>query len=630
MASYSALIAPIRNIGTSRLAITQTSGQWFDSLPDICARFRRITSPHIVIDATGGFISADFVIEPEDAVTYLAHIRKNATTWLFDGQTPIFYGQLDSATTQNDGSVLVAVNGFWQVATAARMREVWDDWDATRLKPAPVNLRSASITTNSDGTIHLSFPNGTVVTNSDKAAVDYYLFGEAAGSRDNKQITGFDVDIAAASYGQFQFAVYGKPSPTSGSSDTLLTTTSTGTFKQGAVADSWPSATGYRCLRFSFTCVTGTTTTSDHYVQLDRVRVSTRESSFHAFSTAGIDSALIARDVFNQKAEALDRYDIPLDFWRQEDGTGRFIYGANGTYADASQAGDPVTGQGTCLNSGVKLTGFNIVDWTAPTDILTTLAQFDGSQVGFYFPVNQRTGYFLGGPGDRPGAGGFYPSQWLSAPPMLTYKPWSALTSPDYYVSLEEGATLVPDPNEQPLLNAEYVNYQTLQGFSASVVTEDTTLGSPTYAAYNDWLTANGYRRAEDYTIQPSIGTTDGSNASTAASIGTQLIGLRNRPSAAGQITIEKNATSRYPIIDGNGAVPPKLALLRPGVYRVVDAPTTKATAVGRATHIEWWGETLTKPETVQITLAQPGQLPWARRLAQLQWRSDHTFIKKK
>src|SRR5690349_6128286 len=140
MASYSAIVAPTRNIGTSRKSITQTTGQWADTDPNLCARLRRITNPHLVMDAIGGFLSADFVVPPEEAVGYMAHLRKHSATWMFDGQTPIFYGQLDSATVQNDGSVLVTVNGFWQVATASRMREVWDDWDLTRLKPCPSNI----------------------------------------------------------------------------------------------------------------------------------------------------------------------------------------------------------------------------------------------------------------------------------------------------------------------------------------------------------------------------------------------------------------------------------------------------------------------------------------------------------
>ena len=632
MASYTALIAPCRNIGSSYANNTQTSGIWFDATGSRPARIRNIMSPHFIAQATGGFITADFVIPPEEARPNSTMLRQFSPCWMFDGQTPIFYGLLDAPTWQSDGSVLITVNGWWQVLMSSAMREIWDDWDTTRLVTYSGNARAGNFSMDSDNSLTLGFGNGSVVALNDRVAVDYLLFSEPVGFRDNKQILEFDVHIGTASYGSdFEFQIIGRQDAHAGGPFDVLYSTSSAT--AGSIlqaSGSWPVTTGYRCIRLQFIASLGSGTLStDRFITLDVVRMSSRVGFLGAFTSAGNDTGAIARDIFVQTSEPLDRYDIPEEFWRPQLGSGAYPYGANGQFADNSQAGDPVIGTGTCLNSGNLITGFNVNTWSPPTDILSQLVAFDGSLCGFYFPINQRTGYYLGGPGDtNPSFPNLLPSQWIGAPPQLVYKPWSSILNPDYYLSIEEGAQVVPDASEQPLVNAEYVNYNTLQqktfgGQQVSIVTEN-SIGTPDYGAYGNYLTANGYRRAEIYTIQPSVGTIDASNTATASLIGKQIIALRSQPVSSGTTTLTNDGAARWQVWGANGAVPPKLSMLRPGVYAVVDLVNKKKTAVGKATQIEWWGQTLNSPERVEITTGQPGQMALDRRLAQLQWKADH------
>jgi hypothetical protein len=264
---------------------------------------------------------------------------------------------------------------------------------------------------------------------------------------------------------------------------------------------------------------------------------------------------------------------------------------------------DPVVGTGSAPNSGVGVTGFSALEWQAPTDIIEDLAAVDTCIVGFFLPYNGRSGYdppgaFIssGGPGSDVG------SFWLSPPPQLVYQPFAdPIYAPDYTIHAKEGAQVELDTSAQPLIDALHVNYQTQKGRQLSVVTEDT---DP-----RNYIRAQGFRRAEDYTIDPSVG-----DEATATSLGQQVLSTRRQPFAAATITIELDGASRYPILKG-GAQVPKLATVRPGAMHIVDLPGSSGLRAGYATHLEWWGQTQTSPEKLTITLGQPGQKTKKRAL---------------
>jgi hypothetical protein len=180
--------------------------------------------------------------------------------------------------------------------------------------------------------------------------------------------------------------------------------------------------------------------------------------------------------------------------------------------------------------------------------------------------------------------------------------------SPDYTVHTKEGAQVAQDTQAQPLIDIEYVNYTTLKGRQLSVVTEDTDA--------RNYLRAQGFRRAEDYTIQPSVG-----NDATATSLGQQVLSTRRQPYAAATITIELDGASRYPILKG-GAQVTKLATVRPSSMHIVDMPGGSGLRAGYATHIEWWGQTATSTEKLQITLGQPGQKSTQQSIGHLAHRT--------
>lgn len=623
MSTYTAVIGDVASVGL----VTLTGAPEMDATdasatrrrnPQVAsARIRNIQNPHTVQDAVGGMISADFTIPAEEALRWRPVLRYGCVCWLFDGSTPIFIGWLEQPVWSQTGDAQITVSGPWVGLGRSRMREIWEDYDFSQfnaLDTACGHVNNAgSVSVTAANRLKLAFPQGTTVATSDRVGVDYYLFGEAADVTDDKLITAFEFDIfdnQFAGAGGWAFRVIGVSGPTASSGDQLYSTTAAGSSdRQGAnnihgtnQSGSWVNVDGYRCLKFELVLTGGGGTIAvDKYVVLDRIRVSTRESLFPAVA-GNIDTGALARDVLAFKvgsgsAPTSSQTDTPQEFWFSGGMSGagsldtiRYLGGL-----------DPRTGTGTAQNTGIATTGFNARTWQSPAEILASLAAIDGAHVGFYIPYNGRGGYDSPGmmrtPLWTPRDVGSY---WLSAPPQLFYQLFAdPVLNPDYTIHTREGAQVDEDPNAQPLVNTLFVNYQTVGGRQQSVISTDQNILN--YAA------AQGYRRSEDYTLQGSAG------ATLATSLGNQYLTQRRQPTTSATITIENDGATRYPILK-QGAVVPHLAQVRPGSVRIVDIAASSGLRAGYATHVEWWGQTSTSNERIEITLGQPGQID-AKRL---------------
>jgi hypothetical protein len=632
MSSVTAVIGDTSSVGS--LMFTENNGGGLDPRANIAfaqrrrnpapgvARIRTVVAPHTVSDALGGYISADFTIPAEEALRWRPVLRLNAVCWLFDGGTPIFFGYLQQPVWTQTGDCQITLAGGWALLGTSRKREAWDLWDMTLLtKGTGANEnKSGSVNVNSDGSITLSIPASTLA-GSDRCSVDLLLFGEVAFGNDDKLITAFEFDIKDASnFGvNRRFRVIGKanaagatgdqlwdsaPSGAAGSSGVQGSLNLAGTNQSGA----WPSGS-YRCLRFEIVNTAGSSTiAADWYVTLARIRISTRESLFVAGGST-MDSGAVARDVLTfgagvgsgatGMASTSLQTDLPQEFWpssifeRSPDrGTNVYLYGL-----------DPRIPLSSAPNSGVGITGFTALEWQSPADILTALVAIDGCHCGLYLPYNGRGGYDAPGWVSSGGFGADVGSSWLSAPPMLTYQAFTdPVTNPDYLIFTRQGATVEPAADAQPLISMEYINYQNLRGRQLSVV--DTDANTKNYAY------AQGWRRAEDYSIQPAVG-----DQNLAASLGQQQLQLRRQPVSAATITIENDGSTRTPILKA-GATIPRLAMIRPGSAHIVDMNAGSGLRSGYVTHVEWWGQTLTSNERAELTLSEPPGRPGKRRQA--------------
>lgn len=613
MSTYTAIIGDTSSVGTQAANQDPSSTTANRRNPAVAtARIRSILNPHTVSDSVGGFISADFTIPPEEAQLWRPLLRYGAVCWLFDGATPIFHGWLEKPTWGDDGSALINVSGAWLVLGKALTREAWDLWDMTLLTrgTGANENKSGQFNVNSDGSCTFSFPNGTVIAASDRVSVDYLLFGETAGANDQRLITAFEFDISDAAgtalTANRRIRVLGKANAATAGGDLLYDTGSTGsTGRQGALnlhgtnqgAVQWTINEGYRCLRIEYIYTVGVTVSADQYVTLDRIRIGTRENLFQSVSGGVVnllDTGQLARDLLKVRGVTTPNpnvFDMPQEFWPSAiiaDTTD----GNTGVY----QRGlDPRIPLSSCPDSGIGVTGFTALEWQSPADILATLAAIDARHIGFYLPYNQRGGYDPPGLNITGGGKSDVGSWWLSAPPTLFYQAFTdPVYNPDYTVQTQEGAQIEQNTDQQPLIDVEYVNYQTLRGRQLSQVLID--------ADTRNYLYAQGFRRAEDYTFQPSMGDNQGPVA-----LGLQNLVQRRQPYQAATITIQNDGTGRSPILQ-RGASIPKLATIRPGSLHITDVPAGSGLRSGIATHVEWWGQTDQAPETVQLSLGVPGR----------------------
>ncbi len=112
-----------------------------------------------------------------------------------------------------------------------------------------------------------------------------------------------------------------------------------------------------------------------------------------------------------------------------------------------------------------------------------------------------------------------------------------------------------------------------------------------------------------------------------AAALGQQNLAARRQPLAAGTITIENDGAARTSVLKG-GATIPRLATIRPGSVRVADILASSGLKAGYATHVEWWGATLTSNEHVELTLSTPGQMGVQRALAPQALRANRQRVR--
>ena len=613
MATYTAVIGDVTTIGRSVALSTSFLVSTNRRSPQVAsARVRTIMNPHIVSDSIGGLISADFTIPAEEALRLKPSLKYGAVVWMFDGRTPIFYGWAAQPVWTQTGDCQMTLLGPWQLLGTIRWREAWSLWDLTVLKQGLGDNRAGSVTLTTNPSLDLSFPQGATLAANDTISAEYTLYDEPIGNFDARLIQAFEFNVRAVNNlgASFQIQVLGKPA-----GDLLWSGSTTGgSLRQGAQnlhatnqGGLWPR-TGYRTIRIQLkTTLARTPLGNDTLASFDRIRFSTREALFESATGSPADTGAIAEDMLLPRWSngAFGYFSTPLEFWASN-----YSVPAGDETAVYGWGRDPVVGTGTAPLSNVGVTGFTALDWQSPAEILTSLAAIDGYNVGFYLPYNGALGY------DPPGAAGTdVGSFWLSAPPQLYWQPWAdPASSPDYTIHTQEGAQVTPQPDQQGMSNLMFVNYQTLRGVQQSVGVLDSDA--------KNYLSAQGYVRADDFTVEPSIG-----DSSIGTSLGTQALNLRRNPSAAASVVIEQDGSARYPILK-QGAVVTKLATIRPGSVRISDVPAASGLRSAYATHVEWWGQTIDSNERVELTLSSPGQMRLDRRLGWLALRANKQRVR--
>lgn len=620
MSQITAVIADTSSIGYVRSGIDATNSTYANLFKrrnpqNAVARIRTVMNPHMLQEVPGGLLSFDFTIPAEEAQRWRPMLRYGAYCWVFDGSSPIFYGQiLDQPSWTPAGDAQVVVSGPWVMLGKSRVLEVWElrDLGVWTQSSAANEKRDASVQIRGDGSLMLAFANGVALTSGQFVAVEYVL--PSAGGNgialDVPVITGFEVHVSDAAFNSNvnltfrvqQIASYG------GTGTTVYSTTTTGSSLRQTADNVFSENTGgtwgpSQGLRFGIHATAATTPGGSATVVVDRMRITTRQSLFPS-NSGSHDTAAIARDLLQpqQLVSAgtfrLPQFFLPEPFWPGD--TTNVVT----TDATVKYGLDALTGTGSAPDSGVAITGFNILQMTSPSEVLLQLAGIDGYHVGFYLPYNQRGGYDAGNVND------VGQSLWLSARPQLYYQAWpDPKTAPDYTIQIREGASVQNDDQRQQMLNIAYANYQTTRGApdTSTMVDGDPRLG--VFSPSANYLTNQGFRAIEDWTIDASV------NAETADSLAKQMLEVRRTPSASSTVTITNDGTTRWPILK-NGAQVPHLSMIRPGSVRVVDVPAAGGLRQGYATRVEWWGQTLEEPEHVELTLSDPGQMLLERRIA--------------
>lgn len=591
------------------------------------ARIRTLMNPHIVQEVPGGLISADFTIPAEEAQRWRPMLRYGAYCWMFDGATPIFFGQIDTPIWTQQGDAQINIGGPWAMLGRSRTREVWDlrDLSVWSRSTSANEKRDASDRILSDGSLMLVFENGSTVNSGFFTTVEWAVpFNTGQGvTLDTPMISGFEVHISDASFNanaNLIFRVQSIANP-GGIGTTLYGTTTTGSSNRQTADNVFSENSGGTWtptpyLRMGLFATANTTAGGTAFVVVDRMRITTRQSIFPTAASSH-DTAAIARDLLQPQQVGVGgagrnpQFLLPEPFWPSD------VTNVVSTDATVKYGLDALTGTGSAPNSGVGVTGFNIQDMTSPAEILLQLAAIDGYHVGFYLPYNQRGGYDAGNVNDS----GI--SLWLSARPQLYYQAWpDPKTSPDYTISVREGARLDPDDSPQALVNVAWTGYQTNRGASRG---SDYVDGDPAWSptgtvAASNWLTNQGFRAAENWTIDSSVDST------TADSLTQNMTTVRRNPLASSTITITNDGTTRFPILK-SGAQVPHLSQIRPGSVRVVDVPAAGGLKQGYATRVEWWGQTLDEAEHVEITLSDPGQMMLERRLGWTALRANRQRV---
>jgi len=629
VSQITALIADTSTVGYVGLQVGITGSDSYTSYKirrnpqNAVARVRTVMNPHIVQEVPGGLISADFTIPAEDAQRWRPMLRYGAYCWLFDGQTPIFMGQLQQPTWTAAGDAQILVDGPWVMLGKSRQREIWElrDFSVWTRSPGSQERRDGSDKLLSDGSLQLSYTPGASVATGKSVSVEYFPPGSSGGglTLDAPLITGFEVHVSDASFNgdpNLVFRVQAVATP-GAAGTTLYSTTATGTSNRQTADNVFGEnvgggfTTGTAGLRVGL-FTTGTVATgTGSFVVVDRLRITTRQGLMPA-NSATQDTAAIARDMLQpRQGTTISGLKLPEAFWPGA------ITNIGSYDASVKYGRDAVTGTGTAPDSGIGVTGFNILDMTSPSEILMNLAGIDGYHVGFYLPYNGRGGYDAGNVNDTG-------SLWLSARPQLFYQAWpDPRTNPDYTIQIREGATIEDADQRQQLLNMAYADYQTRKGL---LLGSDATDGDPALSISGantqalNYLSNQGLRVAESWSIEASA------SSDLADHLTQQMLATRRNPVSAATVTITNDGTTRWPILQ-DGAQIPHLSIVRPGSVRVVDAPAAGGLRQGYATRVEWWGQTLNEAEHVELTLADPGQMLLERRLAWTALRANRQRV---
>lgn len=567
--------------------------------PVQAVRVPSVTNARTVQEVPGGYIEATFTIPSEHAQeTPDAALREGVIVWLYDASEPIFYGVLRRATPTTNGDVDVALDGMWRLLADTQMREVWADGDLSKLSPSPGNIGAAQIQTTSLGNLRITLPEGTKVRAGDRATVDYYLFGEASGTRDGKGIDGFDIHISGGSYYAstvMSFQVWGRFNVSDDFGNHLWTTDAAQPpIDHQENAGSWPSPAGYRVIRLGLYINTDFTLTADRDVAISRFRVSTAARELGMSPTNLPTTTTIIKNLWRQSSGLLDLHPYLVEpAYAESTSLGRLITGNAATTVDKRSA---------ALAAQQKpVDGIAFTEWTTPLEILEALNAIDGFIIGMWTPARR---YPLGSVMAATGMTTYQGWHW--APPELIHQAWSDLSDPDYYVRLGAGAAWEPDEQAETTCSAVYVNYQTLSGRQLSEYVEDAT--------QMNYLYQQGQHKAVEWTITPPV------SRDTALALANRYLAMHRQPSITGTLTIYGD---RRGAVESSLGVPlAKLSTLRPGVIRIPDARRAHA---GRITRIEWSARTDSQPETAVLSVNAPQSQNLDRYLAKLARRAERS-----
>lgn len=561
-----------------------------------CIRIPVVTQLVVNTALPGGWQDASFVVPAQRnriAIEQYGTREQPNTVWVYDGLSVAFFGLLTKTTLLPNGDVQCVCDGSYKQLSETRMREVWGDNDLSALTPAPDNKAAAQVSTDGNGDITLSLgagqkpTNGPLYPQGSHAAADYFLFGEPAGPRDGKRLTGWDVHLTG-NYGgsAMEVRIYGLDSPGDGSPTLLQTFQSpdqrietADTTHGGENTANWPNQLGYRCFRIGLWAAADVDQMKDDVTaKVKRFNVSTRAIKPSLLNLASSPSTTaIVRDIWVEAGYTKD-----IDNYLQEENnatTGGMICG---NIQDSQRTAD----------------GINYSVWSTDQEIIEMMTSLDGYRVGMYQPAQNIPASALVTGGDTT------IQYWPRQPPELRYEPWPDLGDPDYHIRLSRGAVWEPSTEPDQLEHAVYVNYTDRKGRSQSVYVEDNTTENRMYE--------QGRHTAVDWSISPSVG------PQTAITLAQQFIQGLRQPTLAGTLTLygDRPGSIEYP----GGARLTKLSTVRPGVIRIVDADGAKA---GRVTQLAYTARSGSAPETLVLTVNTPASARLDRNLARLSHRAD-------
>ena len=309
---------------------------------------------------------------------------------------------------------------------------------------------------------------------------------------------------------------------------------------QGGVQ--WPSTSGYRCLRFEIHHTVGVTVSADQYVTFDRIRIGTREALFPAVSGGVVDpldTAALARDVIaplNDSAASLGVYPIlhERDSRPSSSSSRRRQLTVTDTDTSAYMWGlDPHdrhrhrAEQRHRHHRLHRAASGKAPPTSSPVSPRSTAATSASTCPTTVAAATTRPAAFSAGPTSAHSGSQRHHSS-------TTRRSATRTTNPDYTVQTQEGAQSRPrDGTAQPLIDYLYTNYQTHQRPAA----KHHPAGREPIRTI---AFAQGYRRVEDYTIQPSVG-----DNQTPMSQATQYLAQRRLAVSSATVNITNDGSTR-------------------------------------------------------------------------------------